>query len=388
MGRYFSGRFRNFVDKLNATERARQFTLTEVSDLQDRGVISAPAQLGDGTWPPYPEKALAAVRAVAKELNEKRDTNRAIRVAFVGDAPIDEEGVRRAYEEDLRGLIPKGISEKRIRPPTGLFVGPIGSLTKRAVVNAVNGTRLTSGAMDDLIRVLGLPTDLRRTPQVPSPIDHPTLEELLSSVCIESLLVKIRKVRLAELRWAAQSMLTLLQYMVVLYRIASMTGSSGPPIDSDDPKVVGDARHVFRTLTAGGKFLDRMIKMGGKRTEIIDMAARGAPVLLVFFDVWPDARHTYELLMEQPTRDLPRLQAFESLIKDVPDDRRHLLRWESLPLVTSSRPDELEHLRAIARAWSERNPDEAASLVMQPAIDRKQDEAPKNGPTGDQALPA
>jgi hypothetical protein len=83
--------------------------------------------------------------------------------------------------------------------------------------------------------------------------------------------------------------------------------------------------------------------------------------------------------MEQVTQNLPGLLALESLIKDVPVERRHLLSWESLPRLPLSSTDELEELRGIASAWSERNPDMVSLLVMRPAIGRREDESSADG---------
>ena len=252
-------------------------------------------------------------------------------------------------------------------------------MSKGALVALVNGSEPAPGALDALFAVLGLPDDLGTAPREASARDYPTLEQFLGAIAVPRLVETVRKAKLTELARAAQSMLVLVRYIVVLYRITSMTGSSGPPIASDDPEIRVSAQHVFRTLLAGGRFLDRVMAFSNKRTET-EMAALCAPVLLIALDVMgTQAADTYWSLMEQVTQNLPGLLALESLIKDVPVERRHLLSWESLARLPLSSTDELEELRRIASAWSERNPDMVALLVMRPAIGRREDESSADG---------
>lgn len=115
---------------------------------------------------------------------------------------------------------------------------------------------------------------------------------------------------------------------------------------------------MFRTLVAGGRFLDRLMALDTTRRTDVEMAAFNAPALLVAFDVLPaEARVTYEELMEQVAAILPKLSAVESLIRDLPIELRHLLSWESQALLPSLPEEEVAELRALGRAWAERNPD-------------------------------
>jgi hypothetical protein len=231
------------------------------------------------------------------------------------------------------------------------------SLSRRALVDVANGTRPMPEALDALISALGLPDDLRTAPPEASVASYPSLEELLGSLGITRLLQKVRRADHAELAWAAQSLLNLFRYSLVLYRITLSTGSSGLPVVTDDPEIAASAKHVFRTLIASGRFLDRLMGLSNKRTDI-EMAAYNAPVLLVAFDMLPpEARDTFESVMEQVTKSLPRLVAIESLIKDVPAELRHLLSWESQARLATLPADEIEELRSIAHDWGERNPD-------------------------------
>ena len=83
--RRISHALRELVDEVNGrgvTVRGRELTPTQVSDLQDRWVISTeewshPGRPRGGSWIRYPPSAIATIEAVAKGLNEKRDTNRA-----------------------------------------------------------------------------------------------------------------------------------------------------------------------------------------------------------------------------------------------------------------------------------------------------------------------
>lgn len=378
--RRISHALRELVDEVNGrgvTVRGRQLTPTQVSDLQDRWVISAeewrhPGRPGGGSSTRYPDSAVATIEAVAKGLNEKRDTNRAILVAFAEGAKVLDTGVRVAYTAYFHGLRKTvqliSAGEKRLRLPTGVLHAPLDALCKRALIDLANGTKPVPEAVDALISVLGLPDDLRTAPREASAVDYPTLEELLGSLGIARLLQKVFRADPAELVWAAHSMLNLLRYSLVLYRITSSTGSSGLPVVSDDPEIAASAEHVFRTLVAGGRFLDRLMALPNKRTDI-EMVAFNAPVLLVAFDMLPaEARDTYEATMEQVTENLPRLVAIESLIKDVPVELRHLLAWESQARLASLPADEIEELRGIARAWGGRNPDMVALLTGEPPL--------------------
>ena len=150
-------------------------------------------------------------------------------------------------------------------------------------------------------------------------------------------------------------MLTLLRYSLVLYRITSSTGSSGTPGRIDRSEMTASAEHVFRTLVAAGRFLDRLMAVSGRRTDV-EMAAFNTPVLLVAFDIFPaGAKATYESLMEQVTKNLPKLMAIESLIEELSVEMRHLLSWESQRRLASLPADEVEELRRLPRAWGERN---------------------------------
>jgi hypothetical protein len=377
--RHISRALNELVDEVNRrgiTVRGRQLTPTQVSDLQDRWVISTeewshPGRPRGGSWTRYPPSAIATIEAVAKGLNEKRDTNRAILVAFADGAKVVDTGVRVAYTAYLRELRKTvqliSAGEKRLRLPTGVLHAPLDSLSKRALVGLANGTKPVPEALDALISILGLPDDLRTAPREASAIDYPTFEELLGSLGIGRLLQKVFRADPADLVWAAQSMLNLFRYSLVLYRITSSTDSSGLPVVSDDPEIAASAEHVFRTLVAGGRFLDRLMALSNKRTDI-EMAAFNAPVLLVAFDMLPaEARGTYEARMEQVTENLPRLVAIESLIKDIPVELRHLLSWESQARLASLPADEIEELRGIARAWGEQNPDMVALLTGEPS---------------------
>jgi len=127
-----------------------------------------------------------------------------------------------------------------------------------------------------------------------------------------------------------------------------------------NPEITASAEHVFRTLLAGGRFLDRLMALSARRTDV-EMAAFNAPVLLVAFDSLPaEARATYEGLLEQVTENLPMLLAIESLIKELPVELRHVLSWESQARLASLPADELEELRRLARVWGEQKPDVVA----------------------------
>jgi hypothetical protein len=375
--RRISHALKELVDEVNrrgTKVRGRQLTPTQVSDLQDRWVISAeewrhPGRPSGGSSTRYPDSAVATIEAVAKGLDEKRDTNRAILVAFAEGANVLDTGVRIAYTTYLHGLKKTvqliAVSEKRLRFPSGVLRAPMDSLSRRALLDVVNGTKPLPEALDALFGVLGLPDDLRTAPREASAIDYPTLEELVGSLGIARLLQQVRRADPAELAWAAQSILTLLRYSLVLYRITSMTGSSGLPVVSDDPEIAASAQHVFRTLVAGGRFLDRLMGLSNKRTDV-EVAAFNAPVLLVAFNLLPaEARDTYESVMEQVTHNLPRLLAIESLIKDIPVERRHLLSWESQARLTALPANEIEEIRGIASAWRNRNPDMVALITRE-----------------------
>ena len=134
--RRISHALRELVDDLNGrgvTVRGRQLTPTQVSDLQDRWVISAeewrhPGRPGGGSSTRYPDSAAATIEAVATGLNEKRDTNRAILVAFAEGAKVLDTGVRVAYTAYFHGLRKTvqliSAGEKRLRLPTGVCMRP------------------------------------------------------------------------------------------------------------------------------------------------------------------------------------------------------------------------------------------------------------------------
>ena len=76
-----------------------ELTPTQVSDLQDRWVISTeewrhPGRPRGGSSTRYADSAVVTIEAVARGLNEKRDTNRAIIVAFAEGARVLDTGVR------------------------------------------------------------------------------------------------------------------------------------------------------------------------------------------------------------------------------------------------------------------------------------------------------
>ena len=258
-----------------------------------------------------------------------------------------------AYFSGLRKTVQLlSAGQKRLRLPPGVLHASLDSLSKGALIHLANGTKPLPEALDALVRVLGLPDDLRTAPREACAADYPSLEELLSSLGIGRVLQKVRRADPKELVWAAQSMLTLLRYSLVLYRITSSTGSSGTPVVSDDPEITASAEHVFRTLAAAGWFLDRLMALSGRRTDV-EMAAFNPPVLLVAFDIFPaEAKATYESLMEQVTENLPKLMAIESLIEELSVEMRHLLSWESQARLASLPADEVEELRRLARAWA------------------------------------
>jgi len=367
--RRISQALKELVDEVNRrgiTVRGRQLTPTQVSDLQDRWVISTeewrhPGRPRGGSSTRYADSAVVTIEAVARGLNEKRDTNRAIIVAFAEGARVLDTGVRVAYTAYFGGLRKTvqllSAGQKRLRLPPGVLHASLDSLSKGALIDLANGIKPLPEALDALIRVLGLPDDLRTVPGETCAADYPSLEELLSSLGIGRVLQKVRRADPNELVWAAQSMLTLLRYSLVLYRITSSTGSSRMPVVSDDPEITASAEHVFRTLVAAGRFLDRLMALSGRRTDV-EMAAFNAPLLLVAFDIFPaEARATYESLMEQVAENLPKLMAIESLIEELPVEMRHLLSWESQARLALLPADEVEELRRLARAWGERNPD-------------------------------
>jgi hypothetical protein len=368
--RRISQALRELVDEVNRrgiTVRGRQLTPTQVSDLQDRSIIGTEVWVHrgrptGGSSTRYSDSAVATIEAVARGLNEKRDTNRAVLVAFAEGANVLQTGVRMAYTAYFGGLRKTvqllAAGQKRLRLPAGVLQAPLDALSKRALIDVANGTKPSPEALDALINVLGLPSDLRTAPRETSVADYPTLEELLTSLGIGRVMQKVRRADPTELVWAAQSMLMLLRYSLVLHRITSLTGSSGLPVVSDDPEINASAQHVFRTLVAGGRFLDRLMALSTTRRTDVEMAAFNAPVVLVAFDILPpDARATFEELMEQIAGNLPKLSAIESLIRGLPMELRHLLSWESQPYLASLPAEEAAELRALGRAWAERNPD-------------------------------
>ena len=373
--RRISQALKELVDEVNrrgTTVRGRRLTPTQVSDLQDRWVISAdewkhPARPSGGSSTRYPGSAVETIEAIAKGLDEKRDTNRAILVAFAEGAKVLDTGVRIAYRAYLQGL-KKALQlvsgcQKRLRPPSGVLLAPLDSLSRSALLDVANGVKPLPEALDALLRVLGLPEDLRTAPREASTIDYPNLEEFLGSLSVTRALQKARRTSPTELAWAAQSILTMLRYCLVLYRITSMTGSSRLPLASDNPEVIKSAQHVFVTLVAYGRFPDRLIGLSNRRTDL-EVAAISAPALLIGFDLLPaEARSTYESLTHQITQDLPRLLAIESLIRDMPIDRRNLLSWESQARLALLPAEELDGLRGMAGAWRERHPDMAPLLA-------------------------
>jgi hypothetical protein len=373
--RRISQALKELVDEVNrrgTTVRGRQLTSTQVSDLQDRWVISAdqwthPGRPIGGSSTRYPETTIETIEAVAKGLNEKLDTNRAILVAFAEGAKVLDTGLRIAYRAYLQGLqktvqlVSNG--QKRLRTPSGVLLAPLDPLSRSALLDVANGIKPLPDALDALFSVLGLPEDLRTAPREASTIDYPSMEEFLTSLNVARLLQKIRNTDATELAWAAQSILTFVRYSLLLYRITSMTGSSGLPVASDDPEVVESAQHVFAALVAYGRFLDRLEGLSNRRIDV-EVAALSAPAVLVGFDLLPPgARSTYESLTDQVTQNLPRLRAIESLIREMPVERRHLLSWESQARLTLLPADELEELRGIAGAWRERHPNMAPLLT-------------------------
>jgi hypothetical protein len=384
---------RDLADDLNRrglTIRGRPITPTQLSDLQDRSVIKTsawvhPGRPHGGSATRYGDEVIETVATVAKALDEKRDVTRAVLVAFAEGAKVVHTGVRMAYTANFNALRKSvnalAAGTKRIRLPSGILLRPLDPLSRCALVDLSNGVRPLPAALDSLIQMLGLPDDLRS--DVPDPESHfPSFDEVMTCLSIDALQRKVLRAEPAELVWAAQTMLTLFRYSLSVYRITSSTGSARVPLAvSDDPEVRASAEHVLRTLVAAGRLLDFLIAWSGRRTEL-EMAAFCAPVVLVCFDLLPNRSEAQERLensVSAMVEQLPRLQALESLILDVPVELRHHLSWDSQLHRADAPAAELDELRKSARAWTERNPEMAAHLL---------DHGPSAGSLGEAQTPA
>jgi len=361
------------VNGRGARIRGKELTAVQVDywderdALPDKTVIHPGRPVG-GSYVRCHESTFDVVEALAQALDQNpHSLDRAVLVVAGRQLAVGSRALRRAYGATylrLRDSLSDARNNgTRLRFPAGVLVGRLGWLARDTLFELALDEYPIADGIDDLVKVLGLPSDLATFPPDREAIDYPSFIEVTrAGLALQVLPNEARTAARDDLDWATGCMRTVFAFAVLLARYVDLTTSPPPAISNPDPAIAASAQHVLRTLTTGGRVVARLAEAAGAGSAEY-LVALAAPVLLVVLRVLPScARTDFQGSIDHLSIQLPRLFAMVSLVEAVDVNLRRFLSFNAKERLQEATDEQRADVRWAVTSWAESHVEQVALL--------------------------